>query len=248
MTTDLRFYIGYDGREPVAYHVFCSSILRRASVSVAITPLVLGSLIAQGIYRRPRGPTESTEFSLTRFLVPYLSGYRGFSIFADSDMLMRTDPARLQEYIDELDQQGGAVAVCKHDYTPKDAVKMDGAGQTAYPRKNWSSFMIFNNAACTKLTPDYVNTATGLELHRFLWADENIASVPLSWNWLVDEYEDNPNADNLHFTLGGPWFKDRARGAHGLDWMEEYHRLTSPMPTHVTGGVLSGALAQESRF
>ena len=222
MPDPLRIFIGYDTKEPAALHVLMHSILRRASIPVSITPIVQAQLRKAGVYTRDRGPTESTEFSMTRFLVPYLSGYHGYSLFMDCDMLCLTDVAEIMEHV----QHNGSkdVWVCQHDYTPKDTVKFLGQPQTAYPRKNWSSVMLFNcnNQACRRLTPEYVNTATGLELHRFVWCtDERIGSLPLEWNWLVGEYEPNPQAKVLHYTNGGPWFTDYAAGDHVKDWFAE---------------------------
>src|SRR5687767_9920007 len=136
MIEPLRIFIGYDSREPIAYHVLAHSILTRASGPVSIAPLVLSQLRAARLYTRNRGSTESTEFSMTRFLVPYLSGYEGVSVFMDCDMLCLTDITRLPVHT----LGGRALRVVQHDYTPRSAVKMDGCKQTAYPRKNWSSF------------------------------------------------------------------------------------------------------------
>lgn len=217
----LRIFVGYDSKEVVAYHVLASSILRRASIPVCFVPLSLQSL--QRVYLRQRGPTEATEFSLTRFLVPYLSDYRGLSVFMDCDMLMQADVLDL--WLEILAQPGKAVWCCQHDYVPKALTKFDGHEQTKYPRKNWSSFMVFDNEQCRALTPDYVNTATGLQLHRFQWldSDDQIGSLSLSWNWLVGEYERNPNAKNLHFTNGGPWHEgsDYAFGLDASAWQQE---------------------------
>ena len=222
MPDPLRIFIGYDTKEPAALHVLMHSILRRASIPVSITPIVQAQLRKAGVYTRDRGPTESTEFSMTRFLVPYLSSYHGYSLFMDCDMLCLTDVAEIMEHV----QHNGSkdVWVCQHDYTPKDSVKFLGQQQTAYPRKNWSSVMLFNcnNQACRRLTPEHVNTATGLELHRFKWCeDERIGSLPLEWNHLVGEYEPAANAKILHFTLGGPWFPDYANSDHAKDWFSE---------------------------
>jgi hypothetical protein len=218
----LRIFVGYDKSEAVAYHVLASSILRRASVPVAIIPLARQSV--SGIYTRKRGPTEATEFSMTRFLVPYLSGYQGFSVFMDCDMVCRVD---IEELVQEL-HGDSAVWCCQHDYAPRWLTKFNGNEQTTYPRKNWSSFMVFDNAQCRRLTPEYVNTATGLELHRMLWADERIGSLQLSWNWLVGEYEPNDAAKVLHFTLGTPCFKEYADCDHADIWWDEFRTMTSP--------------------
>jgi hypothetical protein len=218
----LRIFIGYDPRETVAYHTLAHSILRRASIPVTIAPVMQSQL--KGLYTRGRGPTESTEFSLTRFLVPALSQYRGWSLFMDCDMLCRADIAELASYAARAPDK--AVLVCKHDYTPGPKRKFLNQVQTVYPRKNWSSVMLFNNARCGALTPDYVNTATGLELQRFQWLpDEEIGELPLEWNWLVGEYKRNPDAKIVHFTIGGPYF-DEYRGCDYADeWFEENRRM-----------------------
>jgi hypothetical protein len=218
----LKIFIGWDSREPVAYSVLADSILRRASVPVSITPLSLSSL--RRIYTRERGPTESTEFSLTRFLVPYLSGYSGVSLFMDCDMLCQGDVLDLLMY--PLADPGKAVYVCQHEYTPRDETKFLGQPQTAYPRKNWSSLMLFENACCKALTPDYVNAATGLELHRFQWLqDDRIGSLPLAWNHLVGEYPPNANAQVLHWTLGGPWFDAYRETDHADLWFSARQQM-----------------------
>lgn len=220
----LNIFIGYDRREVVAYHVLAHSIQRRSSIPVAIAPVkreLLGKL-----YTRPRGPTESTEFSLTRFLVPALSGFAGWSLFMDCDMLCRTDIAALAAETDR--QADKAVLVCQHDYVPKSERKFLNQVQTKYPRKNWSSLMLFNNARCRALTAGYVNSASGLDLHRFNWLsnDALIGSLDLKWNWLVDEYEMNPGAHVAHFTLGGPWFAEYRDCDYADEWRAELAAMT----------------------
>ena len=216
----IQVFIGYDAGESVAYHVAAHSILRRSSAPVTIAPVALTQL--KTIYHRERGPTESTEFSLTRFLVPYLSGYQGYSIYMDCDFLCLTD---ITDLLDHCNLEV-PISVCQHDYTPKSATKMRGQVQTTYPRKNWSSLMVFNNQACRVLTPSYVNHTEGLELQRFLWAEDRIGSLPLEWNWLVGEYPINFNAKMLHYTLGGPWFSQTRECDHAQDWLDEYRHLT----------------------
>lgn len=219
----LNVFIGYDPNETVAYHVLSHSILRRASIPVSIAPLARSQL--RGLYTRERGPTESTEFSLTRFLVPYLSGYRGWSLFMDCDMLCRADLAELAAMADDASERG--VFVCQHDYVPATERKFLGQVQTRYPRKNWSSLMLFNNAACRALTPEYVNAAPGLELHRFAWLeDARIGALGLEWNWLVGEYEYQADAKMVHFTLGGPYFDEFRDCDYADEWRAE-HRLAN---------------------
>ena len=218
----LNVYIGYDPNETVAYHVLAHSILRRASIPVSIAPLMRSQLGA--MYRRERGPTESTEFSLTRFLVPALSEFRGWSLFIDCDMLCLADVAELAAVIPQSGDK--AVLVCQHDYVPRTERKFLDQVQTKYPRKNWSSLMLFNNERCRALTPDYVNAASGLELHRFQWTeDARIGSLPLEWNWLVGEYEHTPAAKIVHYTLGGPYFDDYRDCDYASEWREELSRL-----------------------
>jgi lipopolysaccharide biosynthesis glycosyltransferase len=159
----INIYIGYDPREAIAFHVLAHSIHTRASQPVRITPLMLSQL--KGIITRDRHPFQSTDFSFSRFITPYLSNYQGWSIFMDCDMLVLDDIVNLWHLRDDR----YAVMVVKHDYTPKESTKFLGQPQTKYVKKNWSSVMLFNNAKCQALSPDYVNTATGLELHQFKW-------------------------------------------------------------------------------
>jgi hypothetical protein len=181
----------------------------------------------KGIYTRSRGPTESTEFSLTRFLVPSLAGFQGWSIFMDCDMLCRADIAELARQIRV--QGGKAVLVCKHDYTPKTERKFLNQVQSRYARKNWSSLMIFNNARCRRLTPHYVNSASGLDLHRFAWIDDSaIGELPLEWNWLVGEYTYNPAAKIVHYTIGGPYFDDYRNCDYAEEWFAEVESMCFP--------------------
>jgi hypothetical protein len=217
----LRIFIGYDSKESVAYHTLAHSIVRQSSVPVSIAPVMQSQL--KGIFTRPRGPTESTEFSLTRFLVPALSGFEGWSLFMDCDMLCRADIGQLTAQVESNPDK--AVLVCQHDYVPKTERKFLDQVQTKYPRKNWSSLMLFNNARCRALTPDYVNSATGLELHRFAWTEDAlIGALPLEWNWLVGEYPHNAQAKIVHFTLGGPYFDEYRDCDYADEWRDENRR------------------------
>ena len=221
----LRIFIGYDPRESVAFHVLSHSLLRRSSLPISICPLAQNQL--KDIYRRSRGPTESTEFSMTRFLVPYLSDYTGWSLYMDCDMLCRADIATLAAEVER--QPDKAVLVCKHDYVPKSERKFFDQVQTKYARKNWSSLMLFNNERCRALSPDYVSSASGLELHRFAWTeDRSIGALEPEWNWLVGEYRHNPAARIVHFTLGGPYFPDYRACDYADEWFAERHLMEEP--------------------
>lgn len=216
--TDLKVFIGYDAQEPAAMAVLMHSILTRATAPVSFVPLVRRSLGTD--YTRHRQATESTEFSFTRFLVPYLSRYEGWSVFMDCDMVCQADIWELM--LNAISQRDKAVLVCQHDYVPKTATKMQGQVQTAYRRKNWSSLMVFNNRRCQALTREYVNTATGAQLHQFDWVpDEQIGSLPLEWNWLSGEYALNTDAKLIHYTLGGPWFAGYEDCDHADIWLRE---------------------------
>jgi hypothetical protein len=221
----LRIFIGYDPRESVAFHVLSHSLLRRSSVPLTVAPLVRSQL--KSVYTRPRGPTESTEFSMTRFLVPYLSDYTGWSLYMDCDMLCRADIATLAAEIER--QHDKAVLVCKHDYVPKSERKFFDQVQTKYARKNWSSLMLFNNQRCRALRPEYVSSASGLELHRFAWTEDRlIGGLEPEWNWLVGEYRHNPAARIVHFTLGGPYFPEYRACDYADEWFAERHLMEEP--------------------
>jgi len=224
----LNIFLGYDGREPIAYHVASHSLLARATEPIAIHPLVQSALRADGLYTRDRNAMESTEFAFSRFLVPKLMGYRGLALFADSDILCLTDIADL--FLEPLRDPGKAVYVAQHNYVPAQAVKMDGQTQTVYPRKNWSSVMLFDCARCTALTPTYVNQATGLALHRFQWLkDAEIGALPLEWNVLVGEMSQTDRPPKLlHYTNGGPWFRDYADCPYSAEWYREHGAMASP--------------------
>lgn len=219
----IRIFIGFDPRETVAYHVLSHSIMARASRAVSIAPVMLSQLT--GVFTRERNAMQATEFAFTRFLTPYLSDYNGWAIFMDCDMLMLDDIARLWELRDER----FAVQVVKHDYVPKTARKFLDQPQTTYEKKNWSSVMLMNCAKCKALTPEYVNTASGLELHRFRWLENEklIGDLPVRWNFLVGEYEPFPmqSLSNLHYTLGGPYFRDYADCDYAGNWFREYHAM-----------------------
>ena len=214
----IKVFIGYDPNEVRPFHVLSQSIQDLASVPVSITPVRLSQL--SRIHDRPRHPLASTEFSISRFLVPHLSEYTGWSIFMDCDFLCLADIAELWKQRDHRYD----VMVCQHDHQPDIDTKFLGAVQTKYGRKNWSSLMMFNNAKCRALTPDYVNAADGLDLHQFKWA-EQVGPIPLEWNWLVDVYDRNQDAKMVHYTNGGPYFSEYATCDYSTEWWEAYGRM-----------------------
>jgi hypothetical protein len=213
----IRVFIGFDAKLPVLYNVLQHSIQVRASRPVGISPIMLSQL--SGIYTREGHPLASTEFSFSRFLTPYLSSYEGWSLFIDNDMLLLDDIAKLWSLRDER----YAVMCTQHDHQPQEDVKFLGTVQTKYEKKNWSSVMLFNNARCKALTPEYVNTASGLELHQFKWLGDDalIGALPLRWNHLVGYNPPNPDVSLVHYTLGGPYFDEHRDCEYAAEWFRE---------------------------
>jgi hypothetical protein len=219
----INVFIGYDSREAVAFNVLNFSIQSRASQPVTVAPIMLDQL--DGLMWRERHNLQSTDFSFSRFLVPYLCDYQGWALFMDCDMLMLDDIASLWAHCDE----DYAVQVVKHDHRPAEATKFLGQAQTTYEKKNWSSVMLFNCAKCTALTKEYVNEASGLELHRFQWlGDDNlIGEIPARWNHLVDYDPALPPEDlsNIHFTTGGPYFDEFKDCGYADLWFAEREQM-----------------------
>ena len=216
----LKVFIGWDSREDVAYQVAKKSLELYSSIPLEVVPIKQHELREEKIYWRSVDVLASTEFSLTRFLTPYLAGYSGWALFCDCDFLFRGDIAGLLDYTD------GAKAcfVVPHDYRPTESVKMNNQPQHNYPRKNWSSFMLINceHEQVKKLTPEIVNTVTPAYLHRFEWlTDDVIGHLPIAYNYLEGWYtkRDCPNPVAVHMTRGGPWFKDWMDVEYGREWM-----------------------------
>lgn len=220
----IRLFVGYDPREAVAYHTFCQSVLEKASLPVAFTPLALNTLAGYQETHRD----GSNAFIYSRFLTPYLCGYDGWAVFADGDMVCRADIAQLWALRDPRH----AVQVVKHDYQTKAAQKYLGNKNENYPRKNWSSVMLFNcdHPKHRVLTPEMLQRSTGKFLHRFEWLDDaDIGELPREWNWLTTEYENNYEAKLLHYTLGTPCFKDYRDAPMADEWHAHRERSQGGM-------------------
>lgn len=211
----INIFIGYDKRMPLLHTVLSQSIIDNASEPVAISPVCLSHY--DGLFERDIDPNQSTQFSFSRFLVPYLSNYEGWSIFMDNDMLCLADIAELWALRDDK----YAVMCAKHDYEVKEDVKFLGEKQTKYQKKNWSSVMLINNAKCKALTKDYVNSASGLELHQFKWleSEDLIGEFPIEWNYLVGYYPVKEDVKMLHYTDGGPYFDDYQDCDFAAEWL-----------------------------
>jgi lipopolysaccharide biosynthesis glycosyltransferase len=217
----LKIFIGYDSREDIAYQTAKLSIEKHASVPVEIIPLKLKWLKKSGVYTRPVDKLASTEFTFTRFLIPHLTEFKGWALFIDCDFIFLEDVAKL--FAKTKDEY--AVMCAQHDYTPAEGTKMDGQQQHQYPRKNWSSMMMINcsHPSNAVVTNDFVNNVykTGAYFHRFSWLnDEEIGKLSHEWNWLVEWYkapkDGTPKA--LHYTEGGPWFKEYQNCEYAFEW------------------------------
>ncbi len=206
----LRIFIGWDSRFPEPADVLRYSLQKHSSIPLDIRYLKLDELQLA----RQHDPLASTEFTYSRFLVPHLCGFQGKAIFMDNDMLCLGDIKEL----DDLDMTGLALRVVKHDYSPSNTVKMYGCPQTNYPRKNWSSLMLMNCAKLKLWTKQVVETQTGAYLHRFQdIPDEQIGEIPNTWNTLdwMDE-----TTKLIHYTNGGPWFKEYENHPHAGIWYQ----------------------------
>lgn len=217
MESMIPIYVGYDPREAVAYSVFQHSVLTRTKANVSFTPVC--------------GDREdaSNTFSKARFLIPEMNGYRGWAIWADGDMLCREDIEKLWE----LREPGFDVMVVKHDYRTKHPVKYLGARNEDYPCKNWSSLMLINCGNATWRRPSYKKLFEGPagHLHRFSFLDEErIGDLPKEWNWLVSEYDHNPHAKLVHWTIGLPCWREYANSDYSDEWRAEVKAMTYFQP------------------
>ena len=227
MLDTINVYIGYDGdAEPIAYHVCADSIIRSSSKPVRITPLALGTL--SGLYTETHSD-GSNQFIYSRFLIPWLQSWQGWAIFLDGDMIVRegVDIAELWALRDPYK----AVQVVQHpDYKTKHPVKYLGAANPDYPRKNWSSVVLWNCGSYPNriLRPEFVERQTGAYLHRFEWlTDDRIGALPPEWNRLVMEQDVRPEDKLLHYTVGTPCFKHYRDCDHADEWQRAATRAFS---------------------
>lgn len=219
MQFPIPIFCGYDPREAAGYHVFCQSVIERASVPVSFIPLHADLL------NKFDGQRDGTNaFIYSRFLVPVLMGYSGWAIFADaSDMVVLDDIAKLWALREE-NAFNKAVVVVKHDYRTKHPFKYIGtpmeSANVDYPGKNRSSLILWNcsHYANRRLTPDLVKESPGSFLHRFQWLeDQQVGELPAQWNALSGE-QDIGAASLVHFTLGSPGFKHYATCDGARHW------------------------------
>ena len=219
----LKVFVGYDTREDISFQVCEHSILRHniGIDTVEIKPLIQDDLRKRNLYWRDVDKLGSTEFTFTRFLIPALMNYKGWALFCDSDIVFLENVSNLFQLVNDK----YAVMCVKHVHNPQVGLKMDGRQQLQYPRKNRSSVVLWNcgHPSNQNLTVDVINAedTTGKYLHRFAWLeDEEIGSLPHEWNWLVGWYREpkdgKPKA--LHYTEGGPWFKNNRECEYNKEW------------------------------
>jgi len=232
-------YIGYDPKEESYVHVLKKSIEDNTNMTYNIVPLVQKELRRSGLYYRTGEMTDygrvdcfdgkpfSTEFSFTRFLVPFLNQFSGLALFMDCDMFVRSD---ISEIFDTYGQQKNFPISCiHHDHAPIAEQKMDGQIQTIYRRKNWSSFVLWNcdHPALKHFTVADVNTKSGSWLHAFEFIDyDPIGEIHPEWNWLDSHSPAEIEAKCVHFTTGGPVYPDW-KGMREIDnqYAEEWKTL-----------------------
>lgn len=219
----INLFCGYDAREAVGFHVFCHSVIKRASKPVRIIPLASMGL-----------PEGSNSFTMSRFLAPYLMGFNGHAIFVDAcDMLMLGDVAELDAMFDD----GYAVQVVKHpEYQSQHARKYIGTdmecAQSNYERKNWASVMLLNCAhpAWEGMTPEDVAKFDAIDLLQFDYVrDHQIGSLPPEWNVLIDEGHERAGAKLLHWSSGIPTFKHYRNARASADWFDEHDEMSGAM-------------------
>ncbi len=219
MSEKINIVEGFDQRQAIAYHTFTQSIIEKSSIPVFFTPLAVNTLNDYTEIHKDR----SNDFIYSRFLTPYLNNFTGWAIFADGDMVCQSDIKELWDLRDE----SKALLVVKHDYKTKKNIKYLGNINENYPRKNWSSLILWNCAHPKHriLTPEFIANQSGKFLHRFSWLeDQDIGELPIEWNWLAIEYPINTKAKIIHYTLGTPCFRDYRNTDMSENWLEVHRR------------------------
>ena len=213
MSNLLNIFVGFDQKEAIAYHTFVQSLIENSTIPLSITPLAENNLD----HYTEKHTDGTNQFTYSRFLVPYLMNFKGWAIFADGDMVCLSDIKILKSYFDTKK----AVTVVKHNYKTKHKKKYFGQKNDDYPRKNWSSMIIWNceHPKNKILTPDFISESEGSFLHRFKWLeDSEIGELPKKWNWLAIEYDEKKDLDLIHYTLGTPCFKEYANKSLSKYW------------------------------
>ena len=214
----MRIFIGHDSKHPQATKV-CRASMESYNSKLNITYVDKQHLKKYGFYGREDLSTESTEFSFTRFYVPMLCNYEGIALFCDNDFLWKCDPLEVEKYLGDND-----IAVVKHKDYEALGIKMDGKENKSYPRKNWSSLIIYNCSKLKNLTKEYLDNASPADLHELKWANK-IGEIPRSYNHLVGVYKPHNKIKALHYTNGGPWFDKYKDAELSEEWWSTYESL-----------------------
>ena len=217
MSDVIDLIVGFDQKEAVAYHTFVQSVIENASNPVRFMPLDMKSLKEYS----EKHNDGSNEFIYSRFLVPHLMNFKGWAIYADGDMICVEDIKKLWDLRDEK----YAVQVVQHDYQTKVKKKYWGNKNENYPRKNWSSVVIWNceHEKHKILSPNFIQNQTGSFLHRFHWLnDDEIGDIDKKWNWLAMEYEEKKGINLIHYTIGTPCFKEYSNGPFSSYWNKSF--------------------------
>ena len=221
----MKIFVGYDTREDIAYQV-CKHSIESQCATAEVIPLKQNELRNDKLYWRGEDKLASTEFTFTRFLIPHLMNYDGWALFIDSDIVFTENVKNLFDLADDK----YAVMCAQHDYTPKPGTKMDGQVQTQYPRKNWSSVVLWNcgHPSNRVVDQDQVNSLelNGAYFHRFSWLqDEEIGELDHTWNYLVGVYNDIEKPKLIHYTEGGPWFENYRDCQFNELWKQELYDM-----------------------
>ena len=218
----MRIFIGHDSKYPQATKV-CRKSMELHNDNLDITYVDKEHLKRINFYGREDVPGESTEFSFTRFYVPMLCNYEGIAMFCDNDFVWKCDPLEIEKYLGNND-----IAVVKHKYYKANDTKMDGVKNKDYPRKNWSSLIIYNCSKLRHLSKEYLDDARHSDLHELRWA-KNIGEIPRQYNHLVGIYKKRYNPYSkikaLHYTSGGPWFDNYKEAELSEEWWKVYKTL-----------------------
>jgi hypothetical protein len=215
----ITIVVGFDQREAIAYHTFCQSILEKSTIPVQFVPLAINSLL----FYNEKHSDGSNKFIYSRFLTPFLCDFKGFAVYADGDMICNTDISELANLFDT----SKAVQLVKHNYKTKRSIKYFGNKNQNYPRKNWSSLVVFNcqHPANRVLTPKFIQEHDGTFLHRFQWLqDDEIGELDSTWNYLAIEYKPRKDAKLIHYTLGTPCLIDFKDAEMSEIWWKTYSR------------------------
>ena len=215
-----NIFVGFDQKEAIAYHTFVQSLIERSSIPLSITPLSENNL---NIYNETHSD-GTNKFTYSRFLVPFLMDFKGWAVYFDGDMICLKDIKDLLNTCDD----NIAIKVVKHNYKTKQTSKYFGQKNEDYPRKNWSSVVLWNCAHPKNkiLTPSFVSNHDGAFLHRFKWLeDSDIGELEKKWNWLAIEYEEISDPNLIHYTLGTPCFEEYKNTSYSNYWESAFNRL-----------------------